>query len=198
VTQQPCNIVIAGVGGQGTVLASKLLAQAALLEGRAVRTAETIGMAQRGGSVLGHVRVGDVASPLVPRKAADVLISFEPGEAVRALDYLRDGGTVVTATQALEPVSAALSSTPYDGSAEIAWLHACEANGRLGILIPVDGATICAELGSTRVLNVVLLGAALSSGSLNITPTALEKAIEALVKPPYVPLNKKALARGMS
>jgi indolepyruvate ferredoxin oxidoreductase beta subunit len=211
------DVVIAGVGGQGTVLASKLLAQAALLEGRTVRTAETIGMAQRGGSVLGHVRLGRQAgdrgtynlsppvplsplsplSPLVPQEAAELLIGFEPGETVRALGYVRRGGAVVTATQALEPVSATLDNLSYDGSAELAYLRNLETGGRLGALIVVDGATLCAELGSPRVLNVILLGAALATGRLGLTPAALTGAIETLVKPAYVELNKRALARGM-
>jgi indolepyruvate ferredoxin oxidoreductase beta subunit len=197
------NIVIAGVGGQGTVLASKLLATAALLEGRSARTAETIGMAQRGGTVLGHVRIGssgDAASssaplsPLVPIGQADLLIGFEPGETVRALDYLREGGTVVTAQQAIKPVTAALSETSYDGSAELAYLRARKEGGRIGTLAVVDGATAAADLGSTRVLNVVLLGAALSTGSLDLSRTALEAALEALVKPRFVALNKQALS----
>jgi len=84
------NCMIAGVGGQGTVLASKLLAAAAIKRGYSVRTTETIGMAQRGGSVVSHVRIGDaVFSPLIPLNSADALIAFEPAEAVRQLVYLR-------------------------------------------------------------------------------------------------------------
>ncbi|MDR0347307.1 MAG: indolepyruvate oxidoreductase subunit beta [Coriobacteriales bacterium] len=215
---RPSDIIIAGVGGQGTVLASKLLAQAALLEGRMVRAAETIGMAQRGGSVLGHVRIApspkpettslpsaaqrraDLTplSPLVPHKTAELLIGFEPGEAIRALDYLRHGGTVVTAIQALEPVTASLANLSYDGKAELDWLRACKRRGRIGMLIPVDGAALCAELGSTRVLNIVLLGAALATGNLDVSAAALEEAIGMLVKPQYVSLNQTALARGMT
>jgi indolepyruvate ferredoxin oxidoreductase beta subunit len=240
------DVVIAGVGGQGTVLASKLLAQAALLEGRAIRTAETIGMAQRGGTVLGHVRIGPAfahigndsssssgnssdnthtgnsaaasdstdgndsgphgtnvsavsapLSPLVPPGSADVLIGFEPGEAVRALGYLRANGTVIAAQQALKPVTATLSATPYDGRTQCAYLCECEKSGRIGILSVVDGAAICAELGSNRILNVVLLGAALASKSLDLSASALLEAIEILIKPPYQTLNRAALAKGM-
>jgi indolepyruvate ferredoxin oxidoreductase beta subunit len=192
------DIIIAGVGGQGTVLASKLLAQAAVSEGYPVRTAETIGMAQRGGSVLGHVRIaGQYLSPLIPQKAADLLIGFEPGETVRTLDYLRNGGTVITAEQALEPVTATLSALPYDGKTELAYLRGCAATGRIGTLKIVDGAEICAELGSTRFLNVVLLGAALSVKDFEVSALALTKAIETLVKPQYVALNTTALTRGM-
>jgi indolepyruvate ferredoxin oxidoreductase beta subunit len=198
------DVVIAGVGGQGTVLASKLLARAALLERREIRTAETIGMAQRGGSVLGHIRIGADAvttfaplSPLVPLGHADMLIGFEPGETVRALGYLREGGTVVTAREALKPVTAALGAASYDGNAECAYLRACEKSGRIGRLTVVDGAAACAALGSTRVLNVVLLGAALATKSLDLPVSAVQEALEALIKPSYIELNRAALAKGM-
>jgi indolepyruvate ferredoxin oxidoreductase beta subunit len=218
------NIIVAGVGGQGTVLASKLIAQAALLDGKDVRTAETIGMAQRGGSVLGHVRTsplpvipsnarnlaGDMStttdvvvvsttplSPLVPQGSADCLIGFEPAEAVRALGYLRPGGTVVCAQQALEPVTATLQGVTYDGTAELEYLRASQQNGRLKTLVVIDGTAACAELGSTRVLNVVLLGAAFAAGALDVSEQALIAAIEALVKPKFIDLNKAALKKGM-
>ena len=94
------NVVLTGIGGQGTVLAAKILAQAAQARGWHVRTAETIGMAQRGGSVTSHVRMGNegehVASPLVGAGAADMLIAFEPGEAARMLGLLSAQGVLVT------------------------------------------------------------------------------------------------------
>ena len=111
------DILLAGVGGQGTVLAAKVLAQAAQSKGWQVRTAETIGMAQRGGNVTSHVRMGSngeaVYSPLITPGTADVVIALEPGEAARALPFLAPGGVLVTATTAIQPVTAALSSTPY-------------------------------------------------------------------------------------
>lgn len=86
------SCLLCGVGGQGTVLASKMIAFAAMEKGESVRTAETIGMAQRGGCVVSHVRVGGgIYSPLIPKGGADVLIAFEPGEAVRCLSYLKPG-----------------------------------------------------------------------------------------------------------
>jgi indolepyruvate ferredoxin oxidoreductase beta subunit len=198
------NFVVAGVCGQGTVLASKLIAQAALLDGRDVRTAETIGMAQRGGSVLGHVRTSPAESldaplsPLVARGTADCLISFEPAEAVRALAYVQQGGTVVCAQQALQPVIVDFKRKPYDGSDELAYLRACAESGRLATAKIVDGAAICAELGSTRVLNVVLLGAAFATGAFDVSEQSLIAALETLVKPKLVDLNKTALRRGMN
>jgi indolepyruvate ferredoxin oxidoreductase, beta subunit len=111
------DILLAGVGGQGTVLAAKVLAQAAQSKGWQVRTAETIGMAQRGGNVTSHVRMGSngeaIYSPLITPGTADMVIALEPGEAARALPYLAPGGVLVTATTAIHPVTAALASQPY-------------------------------------------------------------------------------------
>lgn len=203
------NILVAGVGGQGTVLASKLIAQAALLDGKDVRTAETIGMAQRGGSVLGHVRTSShpviqgsqetraPLSPLVPQGAADCLIGFEPAEAVRVLAFVKRGGTVVCSQQVLPPVTASLSSKVYDGVAELDYLRACEQSGRLGKVIIVDGAAACADLGSTRVLNVVLLGAAFAAGAIDVSEQSLLAALETQVKPKLIDLNKLAFKKGM-
>lgn len=206
------NILIAGVGGQGTVLASKLLAKAALLEGHMVRTAETIGMAQRGGTVLGHVRISREStyggarigsyddkplSPLIGLGMADLLIGFELSETVRALPFVRQGGSIVTARQVMEPPSAALSSKTHDGIAELKYLLASRANRRLGSLSIVDGVAACSTLGSFKVLNVLLLGAALATKGIDITEESLDAALEALVKPEYLELNKRALAAGM-
>ncbi|MEC4272157.1 2-oxoacid:acceptor oxidoreductase family protein [Adlercreutzia sp. R25] len=111
------NVLLAGVGGQGTVLAAKVLASAAAARGWQVRTAETIGMAQRGGNVTSHVRMGsdgeEVFSPLITPGTADMVIALEPGEAARALPYLAPGGVLVTATTAIQPVTAALAGVPY-------------------------------------------------------------------------------------
>ena len=100
------DILLAGVGGQGTVLAAKVLAQAAQSKGWQVRTAETIGMAQRGGNVTSHVRMGsggeEVFSPLITPGTADIVIALEPGEAARALPFLAPGGVLVTATTAIQ------------------------------------------------------------------------------------------------
>ena len=96
------NIILCGVGGQGTVLASKILASAAGARGESAHTAETIGMAQRGGSVVSHVRIGeDAYSPLIAKGCADTIIAFEPAEAVRAFPYLKKGGRITPAAAAL-------------------------------------------------------------------------------------------------
>ncbi len=138
------NVVLTGIGGQGTVLAAKILAQAAQARGWHVRTAETIGMAQRGGSVVSHVRMGDcgerVASPLVPRGQADMLIAFEPGEGARMAGILKPGGVMVTASCVVQPVTASLSKEPYEAGTVLGALRSAAAS-----VIEVGGGEAPAE-----------------------------------------------------
>ncbi|MGI5883448.1 MAG: indolepyruvate oxidoreductase subunit beta [Candidatus Spyradocola sp.] len=184
------NCILAGVGGQGTVLASKLIAQAGLTAGQQVRTAETIGMAQRGGCVVSHVRTGDVVlSPLVPLGQADILIGFEPAEAVRCLPYLKAEGTAVVCTKAVRPVTASLTGSTYDGSEMLDYLRK-----NVRHLVLVDGEAICEKAGSARVLNVALLGAALPA--LGIAQADMENTLRANVRPQYIEMNLKALRLG--
>lgn len=183
------NCVICGVGGQGNVLASRLIAQVLLERNEHVKTAETIGMAQRGGSVASHVRGGRPQSPLVPKRTADCLIAFEPGEAIRCIDYLRPGGTLIVNKQAVQPPTAALADVDYDGKKELAWLESLD-NVKL---IEVDGDAICRQVGSSKCLNIVLLAAATKSGALGISRTELENAIRARVKPRFHEMNLRAV-----
>ena len=184
------SIVLCGVGGQGTVLASKLLAAAAMDRGMPVKTAETIGMAQRGGSVFSHVRLGDgAASPLIGRGRADLIIAFEPAEAVRQLAYLRLGGTVVVSDRAIVPASALVGGPAYDVEAVMVYLRKEVAN-----LVVVDAAAAAHDLGSAKCLNVVLLGAAVRSGALSLTTDDIAKAIKRLVPERFQELNARALA----
>ena len=186
------NCILAGVGGQGTVLASKLIAQAGLSSGQMVRTAETIGMAQRGGCVVSHVRTGaHIDSPLVPVGQADIIIGFEPAEAVRNLPYLKKGGTAVVARKAVRPVTASLTGSSYDGSDMLAYL-----SQNVERLILVDGEAICQQIGSPKVLNIALLGAALEA--LGIESAQMEDVIRASVRPQFIDMNLKALHAGMN
>ena len=101
------NIVLCGVGGQGTILASKLISAASMAKGMEVRSAETIGMAQRGGSVFSHIRLGSGAQcPMNAAGTADIILGFEPGETVRMLPYLKKGGMVVVSSRPVMPVTA--------------------------------------------------------------------------------------------
>lgn len=186
------NCLLCGVGGQGVVLASKLIAFAAMEQGKFVRTTETIGMAQRGGSVVSHVRMGsEVHSPLIPMKSADILLAFEPAEAVRCLPYLKEGGTVIVSRKAVKPVTDTLGGSTYEGEDMVQYLK--RNVGNLSIL---DGEELCMQAGSAKVLNVALLGAAAASGALDISAEEMEKAVISNVKERFHDINKKALALG--
>lgn len=187
------NCILAGVGGQGTVLASKLIAQAAMNKGLNVRTAETIGMAQRGGCVVSHVRIGneEIHSPLISGRSADIIIGFEPAEAVRCLPYLKKGGTAVVSSKAIKPVTASLSDSSYDGSEMLAFLRK-----KIPSLVAVDGAEICLECGSAKVLNVALLGAACAAGMLGLSSGEMETAIRERVASRFIAMNIQALTAG--
>lgn len=184
------SIILCGVGGQGTVLASKLLSKTAMRSGLTVRSAETIGMAQRGGSVFSHIRFGeDVYSPMVALHSADVIIGFEPGETVRMLPYLKDGGTVITADRGVMPVTASLSASVYEPKDMVAYLRK-----KVDRLVVVKTDEALAALGSAKVLNILLLGAALREGVLGITEDALKETILQDVNPRFHELNLRALS----
>ena len=181
------NIIICGVGGQGTVLAAKVLSQAAISNGERVLSAETIGMAQRGGSVVSHVRIGeDVYSPLVPQGQADVLIAFEAAEAVRNIAFLKKGGSVIVNKKVVQPVTASLSGKTFDENEMITYLEKVSGN-----VIAVDTDKACRDLGSNKVVNMVLLGAASKTGLID--KEELKSAIKLLVKPEFYELNVQAL-----
>ena len=186
------NWLLAGVGGQGTVLASKVLAQAGMNRGLDVRTAETIGMAQRGGCVVSHVRMGeDIASPMIPKGGADVLIGFEPAEAVRCLPYLKPDGLVVVNTKAVQPVTATLTGAGYDGAAMLDAL-----TRQVARLLLVDGEAVCRLCGSSKVLNVALLGAAVGSRQTDLTLEEVEAALRQRLPECFQKINGKALREG--
>ena len=183
------NILLCGVGGQGTVLASKLIASAAMAKGIDVMSAETIGMAQRGGSVFSHLRLGEgLYSPMMGTNSADLIIGFEPGEAVRMLPYLKKDGCVVVNSRAVMPVTASLSDSSYNGNEMTEYLRR-----NVNKLIIVDGGEACRALGNGKVLNTVLLGAAVRSGVLGLTTAEIKDAILRSVKPQFHELNLKAL-----
>ena len=183
------NIVLCGVGGQGTVLASKLIAAAAMKKGISVMSAETIGMAQRGGSVFSHIRLGEhLHSPMIAKGTADIIIGFEPAEAVRMLPYLKDNGQVIVSSHAIMPVTSTLSGADYDGKEIILYLKKVVNN-----LLVVDSEKACHELGSSKVLNILLPGAAISSGALGLTEEEIQDAIKERLPEKFHDLNYRAL-----
>ena len=186
------NILICGIGGQGTVLAAKLLDQAALLCGLTVHSAETIGMAQRGGSVVSHVRIGENCwSPLITLGQADMIISFEMTEAVRNIQYLKRGGTIVVNKKVTLSSVCAGKENSADENSLLEFL-----NKNCGSVCVVDSEKICCELGTSKVVNTILLGAAASRGINGISIEKIKEALRTTVKTALVNINIKALEKG--
>ena len=186
------NIILCGVGGQGTILAAKILAAAAMNRGHRVLTAETIGMAQRGGSVFSHLRLGPAGSagansPLIPYGQAHLILGFEPAEAARHLPFLRSDGMVVAARQPLPPVSALIGKSSYPTEEIYQFLE------RRSHVHFVDTQRALQELGSAKVLNVLLLGAAQRIGALDFSAKELLTAMHDLVPEKFHALNERAL-----
>jgi indolepyruvate ferredoxin oxidoreductase beta subunit len=188
------DILVVGVGGQGTVLAAKLVGLAARLQGESVRSAETIGMAQRGGPVASHVRIGGGAvSPLIPPGGADVLIAFEPWEALRAAGFLAPGALVVAAREAVPPPSAALAAKPQAGDPDAA-LAAVEK--RCGTLVAVSREALLA-LGEEKCLNVALLGVAVGTGKTGLDADSVREAIARAVPARFKEMNLQVFEKGI-
>jgi indolepyruvate ferredoxin oxidoreductase beta subunit len=186
------NIILCGVGGQGTILASKLIAAAAMNRGMRVETAETIGMAQRGGSVFSHVKIGDgINGPLIGKGQADLIIAFEPGEAVRQLPFLKKKGAVVVSRRPVEPVSAMIGIAEYDDQAQIDYLKKEVQN-----LTVIETDEELEKIGNSKVLNVLLLGAAVRSGELGLETEDIQKAIHDRLPEKLWEVNERALNYG--
>ena len=190
------NILLCGVGGQGTVLAAKLLADAAIARGYEVKTTETIGMAQRGGSVVSHVRISDnknepIHSPLLPLHSADMIIGFEPAEVVRNLRYLKSDGAVVVSPKPVKPVTASLSGSAYEGPEMISYIK--EHVSKVAV---VDTDRIVKECGSSRVVNTALLGAVTAMGRIDIGTAEIKAAMRKRLKEAAFAVNEKALELG--
>ena len=183
-------IVIAGGGKIGAYLASVLLGNLALLKGYDVKLSEVHGMAQRGGSVVTHVKIseGTVNSPLIEEGDADVIIAFEELEAYRWLPYLKKGGTMYVNTQQILPMPVIMGQAEYPADVMKT------LDEKAGAVKAFDALRIAEESGSVKAVNVVLLGAA--SKDLPFDEDAWIKVIEENVKPKFVELNKKAFEMG--
>jgi indolepyruvate ferredoxin oxidoreductase beta subunit len=183
------DCLIVGVGGQGTVLASRLVGNAALSAGFGVRGSETIGMAQRGGSVASHVRIGSgIASPIIPLGGAGVILAFEPCEGARALPYLKPGGLLVACDRAIQPFS--LSGSGYDAGEVIRYLYDSVKN-----LIVLDGYLVEERCGA-KCLNVTIVGAAIARGCFPFSMEEMERVIGGRFDARIAEMNKNALREG--
>ena len=188
------SIVIAGVGGQGTLLASRILAEAAQAKGLFVRTSETIGMAQRGGSVSSHLRIdAREVSPIIPSRHADVLLAFEPAEAVRMIPKLKKNAACVVNRDEIVPTNVALGKGLYLGEEYVATMKRLHPEALF-----IAGASLALEAGDARTLNVVILGAACGAGHLPFSTDEIYEAIARCVKPKLLAMNEKALSLGIA
>ena len=183
------NVMIVGVGGQGSLLASKLLGQLLLSQGYDVKVSEVHGMSQRGGSVVTYVRYGDrVYSPVIDRGEADCIVSFEALEAARWLGYLKPGGLVVTSTQQIDPMPVITGAAQYPEDL-IAKMK--DAGIRVDAL---DCLALAEQAGSSRAVNTVLMGRL--SHHFDLPEEAWMQALEAVVPARFLEMNKRAFAIG--
>jgi indolepyruvate ferredoxin oxidoreductase beta subunit len=186
------NFLLAGVGGQGTILASNILAEVALAAGFDVKKSEVHGMAQRGGSVNTHVRwdAERVRSPLIGLGEADILLVFEEAEALRYAEYLRPDGAAIVNQHTIKPITVTSGGAQYPAEADLDRVYGALTD-RFHL---VPGTGIASDLGNTRAANVVLIGA--MSTFLEIPVGTWLEVIEARVPPRYVELNRNAFMRG--
>ncbi|MBQ7478619.1 MAG: indolepyruvate oxidoreductase subunit beta [Selenomonadaceae bacterium] len=183
------NIIIVGVGGQGSLLASKILGDLLLRQGYDVKVSEVHGMSQRGGSVITYVRFGDhVYSPVVDEGEADYIVSFEILETARWLSYLKPGGQIVTNTQQIDPMPVITGAAVYpDGLVDKIKAEGIKIDA-------MDCLSLAREAGSPKAVNIVLLGRL--SHYFSISEEAWQEALTANVPPKFLELNKKAFALG--
>lgn len=184
------NIMIVGVGGQGTLLASKMLGYVLLQRGYDVKVSEVHGMSQRGGSVVTYVRYGKkVYSPVIDKGEADVIISFEKLEAARWLEFLKKDGTIITNTQEVEPMPVITGAAAYPENL----IEKMQAAGAK--VDAKDFLSIAQEVGSAKAVNIALMGR-LSTYFPEISDEQWQDAIEKIVPPKFLDLNRKAFEAG--
>ena len=183
------SILLVGVGGQGTILASKILTNGLMEAGYDVKMSEIHGMSQRGGSVSSQVRYGEkVMSPVIEKGKADIVVSFEKMEALRALDYLKEDGTLVVNNEEIPSMSVITGDEDYPDNV----LEEIEKHVKAKV---VDATKLARELGNEKAANIILLGTIIKS--MGLEHIHWEEILEANIKPQFVELNKKALKVGM-
>ena len=186
---QTKSIMIVGVGGQGTLLASRIIGTVLLSEGYDVKVSEVHGMSQRGGSVVTYIRYGEkVASPVIEQGQADMIISFEELEAARWLSYLKKGGRIVTNTQQIEPMPVITGNAAYPG-------NIIERMRSLGAdVIALDALSLAVSAGTARAVNVVLMGVV--SELFDFDDKVWQDALDQCVPAKVLEVNKKAFELG--
>ena len=183
------SIMIVGVGGQGSLLASRIIGNVLLSQGYDVKVSEVHGMSQRGGSVVTYVKYGDkVYSPVVAKGEADIIISFEQLEAARYVSYLKKGGHIITSTQQINPMPVITGAAKYPENI----IDKLKAQGI--DVIACDALTLAEQAGTSKASNVVLMGVV--STKMNFEESVWQQALEQCVPAKFLELNKKAFALG--
>jgi indolepyruvate ferredoxin oxidoreductase beta subunit len=188
------KIVVAGVGGQGTLLASRLLAEAAIKSGLHVKIGETYGMAQRGGPVMGHIQIGgEINNPQIRKGEADLLIGFEPAEAVRrGVTYLKKDGLALINTRVTAPVEVVSGMVPYPDLEKLFGLLKKITKN----IYQFDATGIAEEAGDPIATNIVMLGAIVKSGLLPYNEKIVVDTLKESLRPQFLDLNMKAFELG--
>lgn len=183
------SIMIVGVGGQGTLLASRILGHAIMQHDYDVKVSEVHGMSQRGGSVVTYVKYGkEVCAPIIDKGEADVILSFEKLEAARWLDYLKAGGKIITSVQEIDPMPVIIGNAVYpEGIVE-------KLKAKNIDVLPINALSAAEEAGSAKAINVVLIG--VLSKYLDFEEEVWMKAIEECVPQKFLDINKKAFELG--
>ncbi|MBN1323016.1 MAG: indolepyruvate oxidoreductase subunit beta [Methanotrichaceae archaeon] len=185
----PIDVTIVGVGGQGVILISEVLGRAAAMAGVPVRGAETHGMAQRGGSVINHTRIGSKLSPMIAEGGANVLLALEPAEALRFGHFLSPGGVAIVNTAPVHPITVTTGACAYpDIESLLAPLR------RVGNVWSMNATALALQAGTPQAMNVVMLGAL--SRYLPLPEDLLLDALKEVVPPKYLDVNLTAFRLG--
>ena len=183
------NIMICGVGGQGSLLASRILGKVAMLQGYDVKVSELHGMSQRGGSVVTYVKYGEeVYAPVICKGEADYLLSFELLEAARWLPYVKRGGTIIANSQKIKPMPVVMGAMPYPENLEDK-IAAADVD-----FVCTDALKIAEECGSSKAVNIVLIGMLAKRSSVD--KSIFIEALKSTVPEKFLDLNMKAFEAG--
>jgi indolepyruvate ferredoxin oxidoreductase beta subunit len=191
---EPKKIVVIGVGGQGNLLATNLLGEAALSLGMPVVASEIHGMAQRGGIVESAVLLGDISSPIISPGESDVFLSFEPLETLRGLSKCNRKTVVITNTRSMQPFTAALGQGVYPPLEEMMSL----IKAKIDKVIAFDGSALAEKAGNPLSLNMVMLGALIGSETIPISAADMKETISTSTKKAFLESNLKAFDLGFA
>ncbi len=193
ISKKELEVIICGVGGQGVVLMSELLGNAAVRDGIGVRGSEVLGMAQRGGSVFSNLRLGSgIYAPLTPEGKCDVMVAVEPSEALRNIQYLSKSSMVLLNTREVKPFTVYLGSSGYPGLEEIL----DKLNKASERVITLDATRLAQEAGNLQTTNVVMLGALFGTGLMPIKMETAKEVVKARVPVKAIDVNLKAFDLG--